>query len=54
MKLKEKTALVTGSSRSIGKGIAQALEKELGSRNITVNAISPGWIETALNRDFWQ
>lgn len=43
---------------SMSKGtievFTKTLAKELGSRNITVNAISPGWIETDLNRDFWQ
>ncbi len=43
---------------SMSKGtievFTKTLAKELGSRNITVNAVSPGWIETDLNRDFWQ
>ena len=43
---------------SMSKGtievFTKTLAKELGSRNITVNAISPGWIETDLNRDFWR
>jgi 3-oxoacyl-[acyl-carrier protein] reductase len=29
-------------------GLTMAVARELGSRNITVNAIAPGWIETAM------
>jgi 3-oxoacyl-[acyl-carrier protein] reductase len=32
-------------------GLTKALAKELGSRNITVNAIAPGFIETEMTRD---
>ena len=36
-------------------GLTKSLAKEVGSRNITVNAVAPGWIETdmttALGRD---
>ena len=43
---------------SMSKGtievFTKTLAKESGSSNITVNAISPGWIETDLNREFWQ
>jgi NAD(P)-dependent dehydrogenase (short-subunit alcohol dehydrogenase family) len=43
---------------SMSKGtievFTKTLAKELGPRNITVNALAPGWIETDLNRDFWK
>jgi 3-oxoacyl-[acyl-carrier protein] reductase len=29
-------------------GLTMALARELASRNITVNAVAPGWIETAM------
>ena len=29
-------------------GLTMAVAREVGSRNITVNAVSPGWIETAM------
>ncbi|HIE25374.1 MAG TPA: 3-oxoacyl-[acyl-carrier-protein] reductase [Anaerolineales bacterium] len=32
-------------------GLTKALAKEFGSRNITVNAIAPGFIETVLTKD---
>jgi 3-oxoacyl-[acyl-carrier protein] reductase len=32
-------------------GFARALAKELGSRNITVNTVAPGFIETDMTRD---
>ena len=32
-------------------GLTKALAREVGSRNITVNAIAPGWIETAMTAD---
>lgn len=35
-------------------GFTKALAKEIGSRNITVNAIAPGFIETALTVDLPQ
>ena len=31
-------------------GLTKSLAKEVGSRNITVNAVAPGWIETDLTR----
>jgi NAD(P)-dependent dehydrogenase (short-subunit alcohol dehydrogenase family) len=32
----------------------KALARDLGEKGITVNTIQPGWIETDLNRQFWQ
>ena len=32
-------------------GLTKSLARELGSRNIRVNAVSPGWIETDMTRD---
>ena len=32
-------------------GLTKALAREVGSRNIRVNAVSPGWIETDMTRD---
>ena len=32
-------------------GFSRALAKELGSRNITVNAVAPGFIETDMTKD---
>jgi 3-oxoacyl-[acyl-carrier protein] reductase len=32
-------------------GMTKALARELASRNITVNAVAPGWIETAMTAD---
>ena len=34
--------------------MTRALAHEWGRYNINVNAISPGYIETGINRDFWQ
>jgi 3-oxoacyl-[acyl-carrier protein] reductase len=35
-------------------GLTMALARELASRNITVNAVAPGWIETAMTADLAQ
>jgi len=32
-------------------GFARALAKELGSRNITVNTVAPGFIDTDMTKD---
>ncbi|HYE24583.1 MAG TPA: 3-oxoacyl-[acyl-carrier-protein] reductase [Clostridia bacterium] len=32
-------------------GLTMALAREVASRNITVNAVAPGWIETAMTSD---
>jgi 3-oxoacyl-[acyl-carrier protein] reductase len=32
-------------------GLTKAMAREVASRNITVNAVAPGWIETAMTQD---
>jgi 3-oxoacyl-[acyl-carrier protein] reductase len=32
-------------------GLTKAMAREVASRNITVNAVAPGWIETAMTHD---
>jgi 3-oxoacyl-[acyl-carrier protein] reductase len=32
-------------------GLTMAMAREVASRNITVNAVAPGWIETAMTQD---
>jgi 3-oxoacyl-[acyl-carrier protein] reductase len=32
-------------------GLTKAMAREVASRNITVNAVAPGWIETAMTKD---
>ena len=39
-----------GASKAALIGITRTLSKELGARNITVNAIAPGYIDTAMTR----
>jgi 3-oxoacyl-[acyl-carrier protein] reductase len=33
-------------------GAAKSLAREYGKRNITVNAVTPGWVETDMTKDF--
>jgi dihydroanticapsin dehydrogenase len=35
-------------------GLVRALADELGPDGVTVNAICPGWVDTAFNDSFWQ
>jgi 3-oxoacyl-[acyl-carrier protein] reductase len=35
-------------------GLTMAMAREVASRNITVNAVAPGWIETAMTQDLNQ
>lgn len=45
-KLAGKVAVVTGASKGIGAEIAKPLAKELAPRQIRVNSINPGLVET--------
>jgi 3-oxoacyl-[acyl-carrier protein] reductase len=35
-------------------GLTKAMARELASRSITVNAVAPGWIETAMTAELSQ
>lgn len=35
-------------------GLVRALADELGPSGTTVNAICPGWVDTAFNADYWE
>jgi NAD(P)-dependent dehydrogenase (short-subunit alcohol dehydrogenase family) len=41
------------ASKSAVLGLVRALADELGPAGVTVNALCPGWIDTAFNDDFW-
>jgi dihydroanticapsin dehydrogenase len=34
-------------------GMVRALADELGPDGVTVNAVCPGWVDTAFNDSFW-
>ncbi|MFL2892661.1 MAG: SDR family NAD(P)-dependent oxidoreductase [Candidatus Pelagibacter sp.] len=46
-----KGTAVYSSTKSALNGFTRALSRELGSRNITVNAVSPGFMETNLTKN---
>ena len=46
-----KGTAVYSSTKSALEGLTRALSRELGSRNITVNAVAPGFMETNLTKN---
>ena len=46
-----KGTAVYSSTKSALEGMTRALSRELGKRNITVNAVSPGYMKTNLTKN---